>query len=854
MLNIQDYKDKFKSARNLSYYAFVCKIPVGSAVIDKIRNCKAYDLVGKKQVLTPLEVKEISMKNANLFNVIRGSIITNAQFVINIAGNMEVITAQELMSQYEFLDGAPITQSRLLTKAYICEEQQGINTPVNITLNRAYKLKISNPESNIVMNWFRVIAKDSDITQEAMYINRREMPEFNMYLPLDNKDYLVVISNNDISSAKFLSVEDFKYRYDLHGWSKILGSDRVTMIQPKPLFTLTESTHGVKTFSVVIENMIDELYKNSIAIKSRVVTDFLTETWSRDVVAISFNIACGPIFVLAYKKDGRYNLAFGNEDAFNGFGQDVEQYIDYLEKNHFVTLSLKDFKVYKELFIAILSLFNSSALANYKMPLLSDEERQSLRDYTGIEYQNINMYLRGEISTDAFGSYLHAMHISEYLDRCQVLKNSWHFRGMTISNKLIPKELKSGVVIPSDSFVSTTITSPVAFDFAADGGKDETSFLFLFKNTTKKHGAFIDLVSEHRGNEYEVLFNIGTGFKLIKRLGWYHEEDVKPAQVWLVEIVENRSAGIRKYQYKQDEAEKLVNTLQSSELMKAFYINEVDEQDTGVVKVVLHRYNVNDLTISISLYKKNFTVEFSGTINCKYQFSIKEKGYNHLLQYIFAVINEKGLSNNFNETALSSFSEQFMLNLLSTFTTNNFIISSQRVNIGFMQNPFTGSEFMIPEEANSESPEVRSSEFTILTSELKTLSVDIDLEVLKSSAEIQASIRASIDNGKVLSKVVSLPLSERNNLYYAVYNTLVQKFSLDSTRRLKHIFSLVSGYYEKYLEFSGSNGIYQVGFEDKMFNITQSGVVIHVSYEDRGIDLNYYDDVYSLASQVQTLI
>lgn len=202
MLNIQDYKDKFKSARNLSYYAFVCKIPVGSAVIDKIRNCKAYDLVGKKQVLTPLEVKEISMKNANLFRLIRGSIISNTQFVINIAGNMEVITAQELMSQYEFPNGTPITQSRLLTKAYICEEQQGINTPVNITLNRAYKLKISNPESNIVMNWFRVVAKDSAIAQEAMYINRREMPEFNMYLPLDNKDYLVVISNNDISTAR----------------------------------------------------------------------------------------------------------------------------------------------------------------------------------------------------------------------------------------------------------------------------------------------------------------------------------------------------------------------------------------------------------------------------------------------------------------------------------------------------------------------------------------------------------------------------------------------------------------------------------------------------------------------------
>ena len=261
MLNIKDYIDKFKPARNISYYAFVCKIPVGSVVIDKIRNSKVFDLVGQKQVLTPLEVKEISMKNANLFAYIRGSIISNTQFVINIAGNMEVITAQELMSQYEFPNGTFITQSRLLTKAYICENQQGINTPVNITLNRAYKLKISNPESNIVVNWFRVVAKDSGIEQEAMYIKRGEMPEFNMYLPLDNKDYLVVISNNDISTAKFLSVEDFKYRYDLHGWSKILGSDRVTMVQPKPLFTLTESTHGVKTFAVIIENMIAELYK-----------------------------------------------------------------------------------------------------------------------------------------------------------------------------------------------------------------------------------------------------------------------------------------------------------------------------------------------------------------------------------------------------------------------------------------------------------------------------------------------------------------------------------------------------------------------------------------------------------------
>lgn len=66
------------------------------------------------------------------------------------------------------------------------------------------------------MNWFRVVAKDSAVTQEAMYINRREMPEFNMYLPLDNKDYLVVVENGEVSTAKFLSVEEFKYKSNIY--------------------------------------------------------------------------------------------------------------------------------------------------------------------------------------------------------------------------------------------------------------------------------------------------------------------------------------------------------------------------------------------------------------------------------------------------------------------------------------------------------------------------------------------------------------------------------------------------------------------------------------------------------------
>lgn len=852
MLDIRKYVDDFKPARPINYSAYVCKVPAGSAVLDPIRDNRVYALVGNKQVLTPLEVNEISKKDTRLYELIRGRLITNSAFIISIAGTISVITAQELMSGFEFPNGTAITQSRLLSKAYICEEQQGINTPVNITLNRAYKFKISNPENNIVMNWFKVVAKESTIEEEAMYIDRWKMPEFNQFLPSDNKDYLVVILDGEVSTAKFISVEDFKFKYDMHGWSKVLGSvKREESKQPKPLFTLTESIHGVKTFAVVIENLISDMSVDSLALKSGVVREFSTETLSRNAVAISYELKFGTCWSLAYKKDDKYCFAFASADRFEEFDYNLDEFISYLEKEHFVTLSLKDFKIYKELLVALFSLYNSSVIANYKMPMLSEVESQSIKEYTGIEYQNINMYLRDEEVPDAFNCYLHAMHISEYLDRCQVLKNSWHFRGLTIKSNKLPKEIKSGVVIPSKSFVSTTITSTASFDFAADAGKDETSFIFLFKNTAKKHGAFIDLLSAHRGNEYEVLYNVGSDFKLVKKLGYYHEEDSKPAEVWIVELVDNKDVGIRKYQYKQDSAEKLVAMIQMSDLMKAFYIFSVEE-DTGVVKVILYRYNESNIAIYITLKLGVFKVEFSGINAEPYTFVIKEKGYNHLFDYLYRVLNTQDLSSSFNPTALSSFSEQFMLNLLSTFIANNFIISSQKVNIGYMMNPLFGEEFLIPEMKEQE--EVRTSEFTILTAEMKTLRVEISLKVLKDSAEIEASIKASVDKGRILTKIVTKPIKERDTLFYAVYETLVHKFSLDPTRRLRHVFSLVSGYYEKFLEFEGSNGVYKVMFDDKVFDVTLSGVVIHVSYEGSSIDLNYYDDIYTLASQIQTLI
>lgn len=44
MLDIIQYKDKFKPAKQISCTAFVCKIPKDSAVLDHIVDYKAYSL------------------------------------------------------------------------------------------------------------------------------------------------------------------------------------------------------------------------------------------------------------------------------------------------------------------------------------------------------------------------------------------------------------------------------------------------------------------------------------------------------------------------------------------------------------------------------------------------------------------------------------------------------------------------------------------------------------------------------------------------------------------------------------------------------------------------------------------
>lgn len=851
MINISNYAKQFKNCERLNYTAYVCKVPVGSCVLSPVFNYQTIRYLRGRVFLSVREVAQIQQSNPNLFSQISGRLIRPNDFVININGIMDIISGNELISSYRLASGYPINESSLLSKSYICEVQDGFATPVDITLNRACKMGIADMKSNLVIPWFKV-QWYGNYEEKYLYIDRQKMPEFTPCLPDRNRDYIVIVADNNANTAKIIPVEEFVYCYDMRG--KSFGSCKKRVVKaPKPLFEFSKSMHGIKTFAIVIQELINSMYSSSFAIQFGVVSDIATEVMSHDCLAISYKLGIGDTLFLAYKKGSSYYFALAYEDVFKyEFDSDLERYQKHLESDKSVIFREMDYRTYREYLIAFLSLYNSSVISNYYNPPLTVNELVSLKKYSGIEYGNINSYLRGGEVEDKFMAYIQSVFISEIIERSRVLRNQYHFRGMTLDERIV---LKEGYVIKHQNFVSTTLSCSVTFDFAACAEKGTQGVILVFKNTVKKHGIFIDSYSAHKGKEFEVLFNVGSNFKLIRRLGYYHELDCKPCEVWLCELIEDKNVSIRKYAYQKDAVEKLVCQLQSSDLMRAFYISGVLDE-SGTIGVTLVRYNSEDITICIKLKDDLFTVEFTGSIKEKYSFSLQEMGYNHLFQYIYFVLKTQGTNQELASTALSTFSERFMLRLMGIFTNNNFIISQQKINIGTFDDPFGGmGEFSLPlpNAKKGTSKEVRRSELSILNADAKPVKVELKLSIFDKK-DIVVEMDAHDGKSLLITRKITKGVEQGLLIAEEVYNTVIQRFSLDPRRRLKHIFSIVAGFHEQYIEFFGQNGNYTCYFDDKAFNISQIGSTIRVTNNGSTVEFNYYDDIYESASKIQAMI
>lgn len=840
MVHISAFTDKFKSVRRKQYEAWLCKVPIGCCVLDKVKNAKAIELLRGRNYLSNIEVNELRRSNPEIYEMIQTCLTKATDFVLNIDGNLSLITFAELSVNYVYADKSPITQESILNKAFVCEWYLSQLTPTRTTYNQAVKAGKCNPkqlQENIVMQWHKVMYQGNR-SEAALACVEEIKDNFRVCLPDTKEQYYIVCdavgSQINFQSGRFITGRQFGYMYDNRGW-KLQNAEQSKGVVPKELFELISSKINAKdSFATMFYNFLQDSYKGSMAEGYGIVRDLAVTKLADYCLSVKYTQVYEELQVnyLIYTRNDEYYMVQGDIDA--KFDDGLKKYLLSLEKKDKIVIKLNDLQQFKEIVQAVLSFKTSADVSNYFIPRISSNEYMSLKSYSGSEYMDINKYLRGEEASNNFEAYLHAVFISDIIERSMILKNIWHFRGVSLP-KRIAEQIKEGYVLKSDSFVSTSRTSPVAFSFGLHYDVNtEEGIILVFKNTNRQHGIYMNTISIHKNTEYEVLFNIGYDFKFIKQLGNFSDE-YGSSKVWLCELVEDSTRGIRKYAYKKDATEKLIAMIQmDGRLMRDFYISNVkDSADYGGCTVVLRRYGMDDYTIRINLEDGEFHVCFQGVIRDEVVFKIKEKGYQFLFQYIYHVLSENiRVKPYISSSMIATFSERFFFDLNNLFIGNNFIICSQNVN----------------KEWRNQDKEVVSS-FSLLDSDLEPIDIEV---IISQEGNEYIKLILAIDGRK---RIFKKELLKRFDLFEEVYWAIVCKFNLDCTRRLKRVFSILGGYHECEIEFyKQDGGVYKCYMDDKIFQITISGTNIIVCVNDSSVTLNYYEDIYNAASMIQTIM
>lgn len=834
MINIQAYANRFKPVRRKQFEAYFCKVPTGSCVLDIVKDAKAIALLRGRIYLSNIEVSELQRKQPEVYNLISNSLVKATDFVLNIDGSLSLVTFAELVRDYTYADKTLITKESVLNRAYICEWYLSQLTPTKITYNQAVKAGKPNPEENFIVKWQKIIYRGSK-SEVALSCIDDVKDNFRVYLPDPKEQYFIVcdLINNQIAfnTGRFVTGRQFAYMYDMRGWSvSAEGVQQTQGTAPKELFELSSPSAHKESFTTMIYDFLQKSYQGSFAENNDIIRDLAIVKLADYCLSVKYVQRYEEMQVnyIIYTRDSDYFLVQGDIDV--KFKERLKGYLISLEKHDKIVVKMNDLQKFKEILVAILGFTPVANVSNYYIPRLTFGEYKSLKDYSGSEYYSINKYLRGEECDNPFEAYLHATFISDVLERAMIGRNIYHFRGLALPN-IIANKIKEGYVLESKCFSSTALISPVAMSFAlAHDASTEQGVVIVFKNSFRQHGIYINNFSVHKGTEFEVLYNIGYDFKFIKQLGHFSDEYGKCA-VWLCEIIEDTNRGIRRYAYKKDATEKLIYMIQTDgRLMKDFYIQNVKESEKSC-RITLKRYNMENYLIRIYLEGDEFIITFEGEINEELVFSIKEKGYQFLFQYIYHVLSQDtNFKPRVSSSSIATFSEKFMQDLCNLFIGNNFIISSQDVNKEWRENDKVVSSF------------------SILNSDLQPL--DFEVVIFKKEGDI--IIELGVEGRK---RIFRKELTKRFELFEEVYWSIVCKFGLDSTRRLKRIFATLGGFHECEIEFiKQERGTYKCYMQDRVFDIVMSGTSVLVSLNGNSVEINYYDSVYEAAGIIKTLL
>lgn len=151
--------------------------------------------------------------------------------------------------------------------------------------------------------------------------------------------------------------------------------------------------------------------------------------------------------------------------------------------------------------------------AHEQINLWTDDEQAALTYYTSHEFSKINEYLRGRISAGP-GITEKIELITSAIEKTDIQENIVLWRGTSLSGfknadqlRKLPLDSWPGERLDDDAFSSTAMVQSGAFD-------KEVNMQILVPQNQK--GAFINAISEFKDDEYEMLLQKGSMFRILE--------------------------------------------------------------------------------------------------------------------------------------------------------------------------------------------------------------------------------------------------------------------------------------------------------------------------------------------------
>lgn len=715
--NVSLYKD----ARLKQWLGYLCKPPVGTCFLGDMRFV---GLFRGKPFISSEDYARLYASNQPLAVSLRDAgcvVFPGSYLVYNAAGQFISLFGEQVFDQFRTQTGITLTERYIVEQSNISYKRQGEGAGYYLASDEhgtpADKDQLLQTG---VFDWIGVQSLSRE-QFKALFVPLGECITLADGTVVNDPrigghgkgDFIVVRmgwSDWDWQNMRCIPGSVFQRLYNNIGWVDCLINEGYELQKPPSFY---QTVKGLQDKS---DEVIREVYKiREGVLKGR------------------YELVCGPIVSVSNPDGRQYEIKVDTNVL----------YVDCEGKNAVSVIGRKIQRKNTDELRSFLSLLlgvqRKGWLSRMRAAYCDIATRNAISRFTGAGYEGINTAMRsGSFMGIGIEMYLDIYNIYSYLGRCSS-GGVTLFRGMRLSS-----EPKAGATVDLDCFTSWSLGYFVAKDFI----KNERYHVFVLKDVSRIHAAYINAISEHRDREFEVLVNAGYSLKVESKLA---------DRLWLCSLVENEGFYLReKSTPSGDFISMLGYSIDSDPILRGSVY--VAEDYDGIF--IGNSFSDDRLQVQVS--ESGWVCgELSGS------FDDLDGSVAKVIGYLRGIVNE--FRKKVGSDKLYYHCSSFMYNITSKFASEGFQIIRQK---------------FINRDDISEKKNMRGA---------LQISGDSDDHItlqflIKDDLSVSVSARDKENQIKQTFSAIN------NDVYQNVYDEVVHKCKLNQFGRLEKALKLVSGY------------------------------------------------------------